>query len=237
MSPSKSEAPRRSAGDAANALMRAGLGSLPIVGGAAAEFWSFVMAPPLERRREEWLESIAREIEQLKASVEGLTDEDLANNALFVTTVLRASQSAMLSHQGEKLDLLRNAVLNSAAANPPDDDEAMMFLAFVDAFTPWHVRILRYLDAPTEHARADGIAIAHRADQTITLALILEENFPELRGREQFYSQIVRDLFARGLVVSQELYGKITVQGSWESRTTPFGARFLRFVASPRASA
>jgi hypothetical protein len=55
--------------------------------------------------------------------VNDLTPERLATNEAFVTVTMQASQGAIRNHQQAKLEALRNAVLNSALPNPPQEDE------------------------------------------------------------------------------------------------------------------
>jgi hypothetical protein len=58
---------------------------------------------------------------------------------------MHATQAAIRNHQKEKLEALRNAVLNSAEKNALDEDIKLMFVSLIDTFTPWHLRILSSL--------------------------------------------------------------------------------------------
>ena len=51
-----------------------------------------------------------------------------------MSVVLQATQAALRTHQAEKLEALRNAVLNVAAGKGPSDDMQMVFLSFIDSF-------------------------------------------------------------------------------------------------------
>ena len=55
---------------------------------------------------------------------------------------------ATRNHEQEKIDALRNAVLNSALPHPPDDSLQQTFLAWVDRFTVWHLHSLSLFDDP-----------------------------------------------------------------------------------------
>ena len=101
--------------DRAHVLVRAGLGSLPCVGAAATELFQMVITPSLEKRRIEWMNSVAEALKRLEEK-EQLRIDDLVSNELFVDTVLHATQTAMRNSQQEKRDALRNAVLNTAPA-------------------------------------------------------------------------------------------------------------------------
>jgi hypothetical protein len=74
--------------------------------------------------------------------------DDLRENEEFVSTVVQACHIAARSHQREKADALRNAVLNAAIGAAPEDSKREMFLEFVDTFTVWHLKVLAFLNKP-----------------------------------------------------------------------------------------
>ena len=51
-------------------------------------------------------------LQNLEEKVKGLTIDTLQDNDAFITTVMRATQSAIRNHQKEKLEALRNATLH-----------------------------------------------------------------------------------------------------------------------------
>jgi len=88
----------KSAGDAAIAIAKAGLQSVPLVGGAAAELFNSIVTPPLERRRLEWMRQLGERLSRLEA--EGrLKIEDLRESEPFADVVLEASHVAMRTSQ------------------------------------------------------------------------------------------------------------------------------------------
>jgi hypothetical protein len=126
---------------------------IPFVGSPALEFFNALFGPPIEKRREEWAERVADGLRQLEAQGQ-VKWEELQTNEPFLTVVMQASQAAQRNHQKEKLDALRNAVLNSALPSSPDDSIQQMFVHLVDRFTEWHIRVLRfYADPPGWRAR------------------------------------------------------------------------------------
>src|SRR4051812_10450376 len=113
--------PKTGVGDVAHASIRLALGTIPFAGAAAAELFSLVIAPPLTKRRDEFIESVAEEL-HLQTKVEGFSIATLSNDEQFITAVIFATQSAVRTHQKEKLSALRNAVLNVALHRAPDED-------------------------------------------------------------------------------------------------------------------
>src|SRR4051794_38840164 len=83
------------AGDHVHLAVKAALSALPIVGGPAAELFAGIIAPPLARRRDEWLQSIATGLEALKDRVATFDAESLAHNDAFVSVALQASRTAL----------------------------------------------------------------------------------------------------------------------------------------------
>jgi len=86
--------PKKSAGDVAQGLVKAAVSGVPIVGGPAAELVGMVFGPPLEKRREKWMDDLATVVEELQDKVEGLTPEKLSQDEAFVTVALRANNVA-----------------------------------------------------------------------------------------------------------------------------------------------
>lgn len=217
----KTTPPEPARGDTAHTIARAGLSAIPFVGGPAVELFSSVIVPPLTKRRDEWIQSIAEGLKTLEQKVDGFTIETLAGNEAFVTAVMHASQVAIKNHQKEKIEALHNAVLNVASGKAPEEDEQMMFLNFIDTLTPWHVRVLGFYHDPTTYLKARGV----KAEMGDRLSGVVPQIFPELKGRYGLCGQIERDLLS---------YGLIQNEGQWYTRrTTDMGESFLKFISRP----
>ncbi len=202
-------------------------------GGTAAELFEALFRPPLSRRRDEWLDSIADGLRQLQDQVEGFKIEDLPDNDAFVTVITNVTQVALRNHQREKLDALRNAVLNSALDRAPDDDILSVFLNLVDRFTPWHLRILEFAADPRGYGEKREITYPDWNMGGVDT--VLEHTFPELKDQREFTHQLWKDLFAAGLTNTESLGGTMTAEGMFASRITGWGKRFRGFIQSPLA--
>jgi len=220
--------PRISKGDIGHAVAKGILSEIPLAGGLASEIFNLVIAPPLTKRRDKWMETIAEGLKDLESKIEGFKVENLANNDSFITTVMHATQSALRNHQEEKLNALRNAVLNAATPNAPEEDLQLMFLSFVDTLTSWHIRILKFFDDPTRWGKEQNIK--YRDLEFGAPAHILEDAFPELKGRRDFYDLLVRDLYSMGLMSIETLHTTMTKQGIFAPRTTDIGKKFIGFI-------
>lgn len=231
MDPAEKEFPQvPMAGDFVHALTKGALSALPWVGGIFAETFALAVTSPVAARQARFFQALFDALAALARKVEGLTPESLATNEAFVSAMFQATRIAFQTHQKEKLDALRNAVLNVALGRAPDEDLQAFFMSYIEDLTPTHIRILRFFEAPSA-VGADPLA---RIDfTTITLGGLLEETYPELRGREDFWGLIMDDLSRRGLVDPVDP----TVKYSEDNRVNPIlnsmGSQFLAFVRTP----
>jgi hypothetical protein len=146
-----------------------------------------------------------------------ITRQMVEDNEQFFSTYLHATLIAVRSHQSEKLEALRNAVLNSALPCAPDENRQQIFLNWVDELTPLHLRVLNYLLPAREYSKRlpDAIADAFPESKAVDLANV-----------------IVDDLAAKHLIRSDPTNGVVYL-GVKETRLTPLGSAFLSFIRDP----
>lgn len=228
----KYKVPKPDGKDALHIVSRAGLGAIPIGGAAASELLTVLVTPSLEKRRIAWMEEIAEGLRKAEEQ-HNINLEELAQNESFIDIVLQASQAALRTSQQEKLKAFRNAIINSATSNSPDEVAPHIFLNLVDNFTAWHLKILAFLKDPAH----GGIPI-RTGNTYIHLSVLpksIEKTFPEIEGRYDFYNQIIKDLSDRGLVnmsASDTTHDMATMHGIPSTQVTELGAEFLSFIKS-----
>lgn len=218
MSNNKFDVPTGSKGDATYALTKAGLSIIPVVGGPAAELFQYIIQPPLEKRREIWMTEVGEKLRDLEEK--GLRLENLQNNEQFISAVMYASQVALRTHQAGKLAALRNALVNVAKDQAPEEAVQHLFFSFVDTFTELHLKILMVFQSPSP---PPGMSMGG-------LGNVLEFNLPEMRGHRELYDQFWKDLYSRGLVNTDSLHITMSGAGLAERRTTGLGNKFLKFI-------
>jgi hypothetical protein len=206
----KSSVPKPTVGDVAHAIVKGGLSGIPLAGGVAAELFGLVFAPPMSKRRDEWFESLAKRLKAVEVRFDSLGEKPS-----FVTTAMQATQIALRTHQEEKLEALRNAVVNSAIERAPDDDMRAVFLNFVDAFTPTHLRILKFFQ---NRGSLDSSALQR------------------LRDARAVTDQMVNELARDGLIEDPRPYaargrdsGESLLTVSWTP--TKLGNQFIEFIS------
>ena len=218
--------------DVAIEVVKAAISAAPVIGGPAAELFTLVISPPLEKRKVKWMEEVAEGLNVLEKTVQGFSIENLKDNEQFVSAVLNATQTAIRNHQDEKRNALRNAVLNVAKGSGLTEDTEAIFLSLIDRFTAWHLRILRVFQKPLQLGHEKGL----RPDNYViggSRAAFLEAYYPDMRGQRQFYDLAVSDLHAQKMIGVQDLQTMVTGNGIFQKITTEWGDRFLAFVTSP----
>ncbi|HEU0207824.1 MAG TPA: hypothetical protein VFQ78_02495 [Candidatus Udaeobacter sp.] len=223
---------KKSSGDVAREVGRAIVAAVPAAGGPLQVAFENIFSSPLEKRKQAWLEELAKVLTEVQERVKELTPEKLAENEAFVTVAMQASQVAIRNHQQAKLDALRNAVLNSALPNPPQEDEQMIFLRLIDQLTPWHLRVLSVLNDPVGWMNRNNLRNPNWSMGGVST--VIEYCLPDLRGQRDTYDQIVRDLQVDGLIgQGQFVHTTMTGGGMIQSRTTDRGKRFIKFITAP----
>ncbi len=208
--------PKRVKSDWKHTLMRAGISAVPWGGSPAVEILSQVLIPPIEELRDDWLKGLAEAVLKLEEKVDGFKIESLRDNPSFVTAFLQASQAAIRNHQQEKRDALRNAVLHAAVGDAPNEDMQLMFISWIEVFTPTHLQILRVFESPASFAVGRASLAQQRA----------------------LTDQVVNDLNGRGLVQDHRPYvardresANALVSLGWT--LSDLGRQFLAFILSP----
>jgi hypothetical protein len=226
----KYKPPQADKSDAAHAVARSGLGAIPFVGTAAIEILSAIITPSLEKRRNNWMEEVGEALRKLETDM-NVVLETLQENEAFIDTALEASQIALRTSNKEKREALRNAILNAALPDPPDESMQNMFLSFIDTLTTWHIKLLYLFNDPPGFFQKNKIQMSNISMGAP--AHMVEAAYPDLRGRRDLYDLVWKDLFSRALVSSDSLHVMMTGSGVIAKRTTTIGEQFIKFIESP----
>jgi hypothetical protein len=209
-------------------IMTAAIAGLPTGWAApAAVLFSLITAPLLGSAREEWWEQVRVELNELHRRVDQLTPEALSKSEVFVAAIAQATQAALRTHEAEKREALKNAVVHvavnavaatdtSVAANIPiRSDLEIMFLHMIDSFTATHLQVLKFF--------------ANRTPDAL-------ERF---RRDRELSDQAIVDLLNRGLIADTRPYVErgrdsydALVVNQWD--VTSLGKKFLEFIRPPR---
>lgn len=208
--------PQPDDGDTARAALEKVIDQFLVAGPVINFVFSHFLPPLLERRRDEFFKDLASAVERLEQK-HLLNVEELVINELFVTAVVQATRTAINNHQREKLEALRNAVLNVALSKTWDEEKCLVFLHLIEIFSVTHLEILRLFANPVAFP-------ATRRD--------------ELRQRRSLTDPMVLDLNDRGLLIDPRPYAARTRESN-DSLTTQgwtlsaLGKEFMSFIAYP----
>ena len=257
--PSRAALPQPRVEDMTRAGAKTLVSMITFVGGAGAELIG-LLSSPVGLRRDAWLEDLERRLRDLESEIAGFRFEDLAQNEQFVSATLVATQAALKTHQQEKVQALRNAVLHVALGHEPDSDRQQQFLALVDRFTAAHLTLLRFFQDPAGHFERTCRPVPTVPAGTNLLAYeFVRSALPELHRQLQSPAE---DRSASAFQIFQALFDDLTSaklialqrvkdNEAWiiprsTAQPTPFpvhpvtthlGEDFLAFITEPREEA
>ena len=223
----KLKVPEESEKDLVHSAAKGLLDSLPVLGGVATELFSYVIAPPIEKRKIEWMNEVASRIKMLEEE-QTLNFEELKNNEQFIDVVLQATTQVLKSSEKEKIEAFQNAVLNTAIGESPGKTECQIFLNQLDTFTIWHIKILKLIDNPKKWYLNENRPLP----STNSISGLITDAFPRLKGEDELIELIWRDLRNVGFHKTPDIKALMSTDGSFTERTTEFGQKFLKFISS-----
>lgn len=223
----KTKSPSKSTGDYIHSAVNASLGAVPIVGSFLSEFFLNVIAPPYEKRKEEWMTNVANIIEDLTLQTAFKID-DLKENEGFLDAVLIATKAAIATSSVEKQNNLLNALQNIALHKNQDKVKSTIFLNFIDRFTAAHIVICSILANPNDFRSPRG-----EFDTKETYRELVNKNLHNID--DQVINVIVKELYDNGLITisSSGLDNAPPFMDEGMSRLTEFGKQFMAFITKP----
>jgi len=213
-------------------LAEAAISAVPIVGGPVATLLTAGVGGVVNRRLTDWFAELARDVDQLAARVDELQPERLADSDAFADAVMTAARIVEKTSQQEKLDALRNAVVNSVLPRAPDADYRASFFAIVDDLTPTHLRLLMLLDNAQSYFDARTELLLPEPGPSATAYELVAAALPKLLG-DEFADKFFADLSRNGLVSTDSLRATMVSDRSWYRATSAYGRYFLAFIAEP----
>jgi len=196
------------------------LSGIPVGGTLVTCVWDSVKAHAAQRRLDDWKNIIEDRLFILENTL-----EDMGNNEMFASAMMRATDIAIKTAESEKRKYLANAVYNSIKT-PLDESIFMIYLDMLDEYTVWHIKILHYFSNPKAYKGVDVEKFVMGSAMEPLL-----QAFPELKDRKEIVHKIVKDLQSTGLLPEGVYLGStMTGNGMVAARTTDLGSGFLEFV-------
>lgn len=225
------EYPKKSKGDHVHTTLKAAASVVPYAGGPLSILFESIFSAPIEKRKEKWFKSLGAEIEELLERVDDLTTEILGQDEKFISISMQATQIALRNHQEEKIEALKNCVINSVIQTDIDENKAIMFTSIIDIITPLHIKLLSFLKNPDifeevlQNRNNKSSSVQSSRTNYSNNGQIWYEYHPDLTKSEFQINFIIRDLFSKGFISTKNIntdYGTVI---------TDFGREFLSFIS------
>lgn len=193
---------------------------IPVGGALINNIWASLKTHAMKKRQEEWRDSVERRMSTLENTL-----ENIGENEIFASTIIKATESALKTAENEKREYLANAVFNSVNTTL-EESIVMIYMDLIDKYTLWHIKILHYFKCPTafEDVNADRYGMGGALTP-------LYDHFPELKSvSKEIVDKIIQDLVADGMLQKFSWHGTMTGSGMVASRTSDLGNQFIDFV-------
>ena len=197
------------------------IGTVPGANLVAAVLSPHFLVPAINRRRDEWLKELADDFDRLS---EECNVENVVRNEAFISASIQATRIALATHQEEKRQYLRNALLNIALGKGPDELRQQIFLNAIEAFAPAHVKALDAIRLGRVPWDEHKIPLGQR-----NYGSAIEIFTPELKGEPSLMKAVLADLRNRGFSNLDRADYPFPEGGL----VTNLGVEFLRFVRTP----
>jgi len=208
--------------------IKVGLGSIPILGSAATELFGLVVTPPLDKRRQKWMNEVAEKLKLLEGNNQ-VDFKNLSQNEQFVDAIIQATSIAIKTSEHEKIIALKNAVINVALNETLEKTKSQIFLNLIDSFTVWHITILTFFDNPKAWFKKNEKTPPNLVMGNISS--VLKSAFPSLTGQDELVDLIWNDLLNAGLHYTNGLKTMMSGDATLDNRTTELGKEFIQFIS------
>jgi hypothetical protein len=167
--------------------------------------------------------------------------EEVIRHRALLDSLFAARVAAMGTSEDEKLEALRNAVLNTALGPDDHNPARVVFVQYVVRFDAWHIRYLKFFEDPV------GLLVAGRwrteaIPEYVAIDSIMRQLYPESEMHRDTSVSIVNELMTAGLVQvkdSRHVRVDLGPEGPQSESPivreglTPYGKRFLGFISEP----
>ena len=211
--------PHKNGFDATHSIIKAGLSLVPIFGGSASEIFNSLIAPPIEKRRNEWMEEVSKILYELENKYD-IKTRALSDNPEFIDIVIQTTRVALKTSNKEKRIKLRNMILNSAIKTEKESAYQEIFIRLLDEMTAAHMSFLKMIDSAREWSTSSRSGFINYGTGSP-----LEED-------KLLYKIVWKDFVNIGLIESDQPFPD-TKKEYIKCKVTELGSRFISFIKLP----
>ena len=124
--------------------------------------------------------------------------KDLQHNEVFVSAAMQATRAAMATHQKDKLEYLRNALLNIALGKGPSEELQQVFVGAIEVFSASHIKILNVLWKGAGDLSQKALWSSASPHGIRDYGKAINALHPELANQDNLVRYIMSDLKSRG---------------------------------------
>lgn len=222
------------AGKATTGVLAASLSGLPLLKLPAETLFGILVADPGQRRSRQFFEDVCHHL-GLLAAQNRVTMDVLQQHDEFISALRIGMVAATATQHPDKLETLRNAVINVALGPNEPDAEREIILRLVEQLTWLHVKFLSVFSDATGAFRAAGFQPPPREDRLGIINLVIQ-SYPSWKASQEALDIVLRDLEQRRLIRTDgSKLIRVQPNGSFDKLTTPFADRLLSYISAPSA--
>lgn len=129
--------------DKAYRVLMAIAGSVPVASGAVTEIVNSFISSPLEVRRGEWLSALTNAVNYILSQL-NKTENEVAQNKLLISAILRSSDIAIRTSDDEIHKVLIEGIISSAKNQSLDESRIAIYYSTIAKLTSLHLKLINY---------------------------------------------------------------------------------------------
>ena len=194
------------------------LSLFPVGGTLVTCVWDSIKSHSVQKRMDEWTNLIENRLCTIEKTL-----EEIGDNEVFASAMMRATEIAIKTAEREKLEYLANAVKKTVEIDI-NESVVMMYMHMIDEYTAWHLKILEYFRNPKKYVSDCNCSIG-------SAIYPLLQAYPDMTGNGELVEKIVYDMQNSGLLTKGDfLRVCMSASGMLAKRTTKLGDDFLIFL-------
>jgi hypothetical protein len=189
-------------------------------------FLSELLAGPISKQRDRWLEEVKEVFISLTNAKVDLNN--IKENPTFIDVFSNATAFAVRTHEKDKIEAFKNALYNTALHPQDYDLTGILYLNLLSSFTVWHIRVLNLFEDPSL-----WFDVNKRSPPNLvmgSLRSVINAAFSGIEVSEGYWDLIWNDLKNAGLHRSTELGTSMSGTGLMQKRLSQLGTEFLEFI-------